>query len=238
MHDPPEATPPIDDARAGASGRPPAEPAPREVGLSLPWHSWALWRRWMLRALAIVALWQLLIIAAIVSAHNTTPISFVEVARIIRHTFTHTDIGPGVLLWIMLGFTALAMKPGATAPRDRAGFVLIILVLPLLVGVVGFLMLAGRPIALLHWITLRGTDSDYTIAACLIGPALWMRHCWRPVRESQRISNLAYVARRVAQERERLRLARERQVCQACNYSLAGLPAGALCPECGAHQVD
>ncbi len=213
------------------------EPARSAISPALPWHSWTAWRGWMLRAVAIVALWQVLIVAAIVSEQNSSPISFAQVAGIIRRTFTVYDLGPGGLLWVMLAFTALAMKPGATAPRDRAGFVTICTVLPVLPVLYGLSCLSVRPIALWHWITLRGTDQDYLIAACLIGPLMWLWICWRPLREAERISNAAHTEKRLAQECERLRLARERQVCQACAYNLAGLPASSVCPECGADQT-
>jgi hypothetical protein len=213
------------------------EPAPSAISPALPWHSWTAWRRWMFRAVAIVALWQVLIVAAHVTEGLKTPIRLSIVASMIRRKSIRADflLCPFIVLWlVMVASLVRACRP---TPFERHRLFLAVVAWPGLIALIGLVGLAMRPVALWHWLTLRGSNVDYTIAALVIGPALWMLHARRALGAVWAVERDRQRTRQSQRENARRQRCRDRARCQACNYNLAGLPASSVCPECGTDQT-
>ncbi len=213
-----------------------------------PWRSWQAKLWWSAVALAVLIVWQYLIVIAAATEWNGTPISLPEAHRLFLRSFRLVDLvyasgRPGHDdLWVdvlVVGpFAAIAtwlivcIKP--LSPDARFFGALFMISLPCFWGGWGIPLLVGSGGAWNLLIRGAATAVQYEMAARSFGAAMWtilsvpivMMACQEAVS----------VARK---ERERQRTAQNEiaGLCANCGYSLVGLPTR-VCPECGRERLD
>ncbi len=206
-----------------------------------PWQSRRHAIRWSIAAVAAIALWQYVILAASVTALNGSYRSW-EVAWLVLKAGSsdfwpgaygrrsswldnrYVQIGPALMAGVWIAGLWLCRSPwgrrlwlAALLLGPFALFPLSLLLLPWAV-ILAMLVAPGMLVALAFTEMAGSTYRDF---AAIAGPSMWswlslaiIVPQWRAWRKRRRAERRAF------------------RPCNNCGYSLAGLP-GPICPECG-----